>query len=502
MLERLPLHPLLVAAVPVLLLWWQNADEVAPDEALGALWPILVAVTIGTIVASLIVRSARRGALIVSVGAFLYLGYGHLWGQDRSTMLGLAVWALLLAVASVWAVQQSDADAASATRVTNVVSALLVVALVPAVWGSGSTDVAASDTVAVAPDGQPLRDIVYIIPDRYGRDDGLSETFGIDNSAFTDALRARKMQVLTDVQGNYPRTSHSLASTLAMEYLDDVVAAIGTGDRSDLGPVYGRLRDHRVGRVLTEAGYEYIHLGSWWSPTSTADDADIVLSYDTRSEFDQVLRDTTMAPAIASFGPAAAELTGRDRVRNTSAWQLDQLDRLAQKAGDRPRFIFAHITLPHEPYVFDANGDPVDADTERSQSRAQNYGDQLIYLNGRLLAIVDELLDRPVDTQPIVLIQSDEGPHTERQEMVLGDQFRWEDATDAELRTKLRLLSAWHLPGVDVAVPNDLSPVNSFRLIMDTYLGTELGLLEDRSYIYPDMSDLYTFTDVTERVRG
>ncbi len=500
MLGRLPLHPLLVAAVPVLLLWWANADEIRPDEALAALRPILIATAVGTVIASLIMRSVRRGALVASAGAFLYLGYGHLWGHERSPVLGLAMWAVLLATAVVVVVRRDDDGLAIATRVTNVVAAVMVAVMLPGIWSSGPAGAQGPDAVVAAADGQPLRDIVYIIPDRYGRDDGLAETFDIDNSAFTDALRGRGMQVLTDVQGNYPRTSHSLSSTLAMEYLDELAA--GISDRSDLAPVYQRLRDHRVGRVLTEAGYEYTHLGSWWSPTSTADDADIVLSYDERSEFDQVLRHTTMAPAIASFGPEAEEESGRDRIRNTSAWQLDQLERLARVDADRPRFILAHITLPHEPYVFDAEGNPVDQPTERSRTRAENFGGQLSYLNGRLLTIVDELLDRPVDEQPIILIQADEGPHTERQELELGSNFRWEDATDAELRTKLLLLSAWYLPGTDVTVPDDLSPVNSFRLIMDTYLGTEMGLLENRSYVYPDKNDLYTFTDVTDRVRA
>ncbi len=501
-LRRLPLHPLLLAALPVLMLWWQNASEVTTSEALRVLLPVVAVTLVVAALASLALRDARRGALAASAGAFLYLSYGHLWGVGRAPVLGVLVWLVLLVVAVLWVRRADEPTTARATLGVNLVALLLVALTLPGVATAGTTPTAPLPELGVTPDGRPLRDILYIVPDRYGREDNLQATFGIDNSAFTELLERRDFQVLDDVLGNYPRTSHSLAATLSMEYLDDVAASIPVGQRDDLQPAYRLLRDHRVGDVLKQAGYEYIHIGSWWSPTATATDADVVLNYDSRSEFAQVFADTTLGPTVLELLGVGGE-SSRERRRNHSAWQLDQLDRLLAEEAPRPRFILAHITLPHEPYVFDEDGSEVSLEQEKARTRADSYERQLRYLNTRLERIVDAAVDQPDATAPIVLIQSDEGPHTHRQEVTLKSRFRFAEATDEELRTKLRVFSAYRLPGegADVVVPEDLSPVNSFRLILDTYLGTELGLLPDRSFTYPDDTDRWTFTDVTDRVR-
>ena len=51
-------------------------------------------------------------------------------------------------------------------------------------------------------------------------------------------------------------------------------------------------------------------------------------------------------------------------------------------------------------------------------------------------------------------------------------------------RETLPILNAYFLPnGGEKYLYPDITPVNSFRLILDLYFGTDLGLLEDRSYL-------------------
>jgi hypothetical protein len=47
----------------------------------------------------------------------------------------------------------------------------------------------------------------------------------------------------------------------------------------------------------------------------------------------------------------------------------------------------------------------------------------------------------------------------------------------------------------------EITPVNTFRLIFNAYLGTDLELLEDRSY-YSTWAHPYRFVDVTDEVRA
>lgn|GEM_PF-2196928 len=43
--------------------------------------------------------------------------------------------------------------------------------------------------------------------------------------------------------------------------------------------------------------------------------------------------------------------------------------------------------------------------------------------------------------------------------------------------------------------------MNNFRVVLNVYFGTDLPLLDDRSYVWTDRAHLYEFTDVTARLR-
>lgn len=511
MLRRLHVHPLLFGAAPVLLLWAGNAAEVSPSAALPVLAWVLLGVAALLGVTLLWLRDLARAALATSAVALLVLNHGNLLGDLLPRTLALAALLAVLAVAILLVVRTDEATLRTGTALANVVGLVLVLVTLPGVASSarvGAT-VPPPEIAAIVDqvDTEPTRDIFYIVPDRYGRQDQLAATFGIDNSTFTGFLEEHGFEVVDDAIGNYPTTAHSLASTLGMTYLDGLTASVPEEARGSWRPVYDMLRDHRLGRVLTAVGYEYIHVGTWWSPTSSAVTADDVRNYEAGSEFAAVFSRTTAVPAIiALFGPNE-ELTHRERARAHSAWQLDELERLVGEVGepgDRPRFVFLHITLPHEPYVFDADGRVVTEEQEDARTRADNYGRQVRYLNSRLRSIVEQLTGHPEETAPIVVLQADEGPHPARVEELGARRHAWGEASDAELRTKLRILSAYHLPGVDVPalVREDMTPVNTFRLLLDAYLGTELGQLEDRAAIFAEPDDMYTFTDVTDRVRS
>jgi hypothetical protein len=66
------------------------------------------------------------------------------------------------------------------------------------------------------------------------------------------------------------------------------------------------------------------------------------------------------------------------------------------------------------------------------------------------------------------------------------------------LRESISILNAYYLPGVDSSQLYDsISPVNTFRLIFNTYFGEDYELLDDRTYYSPYWQP-YDFYDVTE----
>jgi hypothetical protein len=248
------------------------------------------------------------------------------------------------------------------------------------------------------------------------------------------------------------------------------------------------ISNHRVARSLKPLGYRYVHIGSWWGPTGSNPLADINVPYTGVAEFPSVFLQTTAAwPVIDLIGGGL----GRRRDWIGVQQQFEALVR--SRAVPGPKFVLAHILSPHEPFVFDRHGNFVTEEQEGRRSKARNYVEQMLYVNGKVQELVETLQAGPDD--PVIVIQSDEGP--------FEGPAGWRKASDSLLRRKFGILSAFYLPGVGDPEPYaSITPVNTFRLVFNRYLGANLPFSPDRSYVYADLEHLYALVDVTDRLIG
>jgi hypothetical protein len=165
------------------------------------------------------------------------------------------------------------------------------------------------------------------------------------------------------------------------------------------------------------------------------------------------------------------------------------------------KFIFAHIFSPHPPFVFDANGqspDLVDMNYFGNEwSRKDAFISQLIFINKKIVSAVDKILNDS-EIEPIIIIQGDHGTCTTCNSLE-GNSAAMGDVTEKMLRERLNILNAMYLPdgGTDVLY-SDISPVNTFRCILNFYFGEDLNLLKDKNY-YSTYNSPYKFFDITDR---
>ena len=225
---------------------------------LGGVGVLLLA---GTVV----LRDALRAAVLLSAAVVLFFGYRHvailthdlpIAGRPvQLVWLALGLGALLLA----W---RGGRPLRVATRALNALGlALVIVALVTIVPHEleqvGRGVPLAAPVPSLRPNaGADGRDIWYLVFDRYGSAESLRLNYGIEDE-LTPWLADRGFHVTPDAQANYPRTGLSIASVLHLDYLDTLPA----GQTATLS-----LRDHAVGRFLTDHGYRYIHIGSQLRP--------------------------------------------------------------------------------------------------------------------------------------------------------------------------------------------------------------------------------------------
>lgn len=494
---------MLFAAYAVLFLFAENIAEVGLRDAVPPLGRAVIGAALALSICGLVYRDMRRGALVASILVAAFFGYGHvqkLLGEGVGRDQLLIIWAILIVGVALLAWRLPARRVASLTIGLDVIAgALVVMSLISVVPTSldriAQESVPLPDRPAPNPDDP---DIYFLIFDRYGSESSIDLLTGVQNDlpAF---LESRGFTVAHDAKANYGRTAMSIASTFDMQYLDELVATEGAGS-TDFTALHEMLQDHEVGRTLRERGYRIYQMGSWFTPTSTSRIADVIITPGQETDFEVLLRQTTALPLLDEYVTKPEIVHSDAQHRDFGLFALDEMGKVRAEPG--PKFVFAHILLPHPPYVFWSDGTyPTEA--QRKLPEPERYAAQLEYTNKRIREVVDELLDAPGDKQPVVIIAADEGPYPKGYG---GDQgtYSWEAAPDDALLIKYGILDAFHFPD-DVAanepqVYQSISPVNTFRLVFDKLFGMDLPLLPDRQFTSKDWPHAFDLTDVTDRV--
>ena len=499
-----PVHTLLFAAYAVLFLFAENVADVAFEEVLPPLVRALLGALVVLLVASLLLRDLRRGAIIATAIVIAWSAYGHLGGMlaplEVSRDAQLTLWVVIILIAVVAAFGLRERWVAGLTRGLDVVAGVLVAITSFQIARYVLTRPAPAVASAATPEAEPApgaRDLYYIILDRYGSTAGM-EGLGAEPSDLGEWLAARGFIVADAAHANYGRTTMSLAATLNMTTLDDAATKVGP-DSDDPTPVYSLIQDHAVGRFLKERGYRYIHIGNWFAPTRTVRLADESLAMPWGSDFEAKLEETTFKPTLDDLMSVTEPPAHHILHRRTALWQFHEFERVRTEPG--PKLVILHVLLPHDPYVFDEIGEYPDEQARATRSEGDKYTRQTTYLNDQVRRIVDELLDVPPDEQPIVVIAGDEGPYPTRYSAA-KETFDWGTATTTELETKYGILDAFYLPGdAPSGAPAPypaMSSWNTFRVVLSRYFDADLPLLPDRSFTSAAWKRPYDLTDVTD----
>jgi hypothetical protein len=194
-----------------------------------------------------------------------------------------------------------------------------------------------------------------------------------------------------------------------------------------------------------------------------------------------------------------------ERHREKILYTLKNLGGIA-KFGKKPKFVMAHVDAPHPPFVFGRNGEPLDVESHCTfhdgnwlikkgrltlDEYRRLYRDQLSFVTDLVKKAVDEILAYS-DKPPIIIICADHGA---RSEMV------WEDPEKTNVKEAFAILNAYYMPeGKNTYLYPEISPVNTFRVVFNTYFGTEFDMLPDRNY-FTKPNRPYKHYEVTKRVQ-
>ena len=355
-----------------------------------------------------------------------------------------------------------------------------------------------NDQVFSGTSANTLPDIYLIVLDSHARTDIIKEVYGYDNKDFIDKLKERNFYVGDNSRTNYSTTYLTMTALLNMDYLDSL--GINEDKNStNRKPLSKLIDNNKFVRTLKDLGYEYVLFESGWTGV------DSITQYDTKlrtpggiNEFESVL--INKIPLGTFFFRNSQYMY--DQHAKKILYAFNNIPKVT-RTDNRPLFVYAHILSPHAPFIFNENGElgnqdvpfsldehkRVKLDGSNRQEYKEQYIKQLIYIDKKLIQTVDELLQIDNGKEKIIVIMSDHGPSSE---------FTTLNMTETGIKEKISILNAIYVPNKDeLKISDAVSPVNTFRIVLNYILKTNTPLLENKSYI-SDFETPYNFIDVTD----
>lgn len=347
---------------------------------------------------------------------------------------------------------------------------------------------------------QNTPDIYYIVLDGYGGANMLKTLHGFDNSQFISELQDRGFVVPSESRPNYARTIYSLTSSLNMQYLDSVSEKMGAS--SLWWPLMGTITHGEVRKFLEHQGYETVAVASGFDFTTVTDSDIFSQPYPVfLNEFEEIFIHQTNLSHLTFLGNLGISFPSYETHRRIVLNNFKQLDEIP--ALDSPKFVFIHILSPHAPFVFDAQGNAITPDYSFSlidgkgafsppAKYQEEYVNAIKYLNIKILEAVDGIMKNS-STPPIIIIQGDHGS---------GAFIDYHSSANTCMSERFSILNAYYLPdvnGLKVLVPEDITPVNTFRMIFNQYFSTDLEILPDK-YYFSTTSAMFQFEDIQDRL--
>jgi hypothetical protein len=493
--KTFPFYPLLFGVFPVIALFTYNKFE---TRLIYILRPLIVVLLFSGLAYAIFYfvfrKNSAKAALVAGVTILLFLSYGHIFNLVKQTdwldkLIGHHTHVVIL-FGLFWLVvlfltlkKEINPDF---TKTLNIFSIILVcLPLLQMGWFYLSEAVAhqraKSNPVEVTMDQEGLNyqpDVYYIILDMFARPDALMETYDIDLSEFIDDMTSMGFYYADESLSNYGETFQSISSALNMDligtYIEDNAISLGSAEYRDLlihNEVRESFENMRYQTIAFSTGYR-------WSEWADADIYYLIHSIDplgSLSPFENLLFKSTLiypfrgyylkhlpTPTTENYG-----YVGLNHSLHIET-QYNILEKLPEiPINPNPTFTFAHVLIPHVPFIFGADGtllqDPGYYSAEgagpiNDTYALDGYANQVTFISREIARISQEILDQSANP-PIIIIQGDHG---------------WKDDN------RHQILNLYYFPQGDYAkLYPSITPVNTFRVILDQFYGYELPPVPD-----------------------
>ena len=500
-IKSIVVHPVLFAIFPVFLIISTNINEVIFTDATASLLMVIAITVTSWFFLNLFLKNKMKSSLLISFGLILFFSYGHVTSIASQTSIDVSslpfshstylipLYLLILILGIIFLIRIKK-NLTDFTTITNIIAIILIVMLLPNVIlytfeskNSETPDIPLNYNIASVPELKDRPNIYYIILDEYAGNDVLKKIYNYDNSDFLSELHKRGFYVPSNSHSNYVTSPTSIISSLNMEYINNIPFNPTMDGTNKL------FNNNQIMRILKSLNYTVVNLSLEYGYPEIAD-YDLCKSSLYVNSFHTLLSETTLWNPFSKLF-----VDGGDPQRDNIKCKFSELSNL-HKSFDSPFFVFAHLLLPHPPYLFGPNGESVTLEFlsigAGSWKDKSGYVNQVQFTNKKVLETIDHILQES-DTLPIIILQGDHGTPT----LLGGGGLSWKNINDDSIRERMSIFNAYYFPNSDSeSLYDTITPVNSFRIVLNNYLNGNYELLEDKMYFSPYTAQL-NFTDVT-----
>ena len=523
--KRRIFHPFLVAVFPILIIYSQNIGRVNFEDLILPIILVLIFSIVLYYTLKIILKNPFKSALIVTIILILLFSYGHVYyllndvsidGFDIGRNLYLIpAFGLALGILIFFTIRAGRVFD-NATSIINVVSIVFIMVAISNVVFVGAEitnyDKDSSQELFyetrdfsgyfephkfLISENQELPDVYYLILDEYARNDALLEYHDFSNHELTEFLENKGFHIAKNSFANYPMSVQSIPATMNMNYINFLADEIGTEVRN-YKPLneknYGLYPNNMVIKNFKEMNYKIITFNTFALHLH-----ENPLSDETFCHRDKFLLDNRLVDVLArtSIFGYYVERWAEGELRQVTLCAFENFGN-AGNVFDEPVFVWAHVMLPHPPWIFGPNGEEITPGkplliTDNPEFRdsgwepKRQYIQQVQFANKKTIEAVENILEN--NKNAIIIIQGDHGTAWETNWMEPSKDDAWQ---------RLRNFDAIYFPDEDkrVQLNDDRTLVNTFRIIFNSYFGSDYEILENKMY-WGWNAKPYYFEDVT-----
>ena len=503
------IHLFLIALFPVLIIYSQNIHEIPIQEIILPTSLIFFVAILLWLLVRFIIKDSEKSALIISLLLVLSFSYGHVYLLVDDFTLGnsdigrhqyLLIPFVISLIVGTYYIVKTKGHLNNASTIFNAIggTVLAVVIIGIVTYSIENIDSFDNELITTEPslttydttieaftlhqdEIRNYPDVYYIILDGYMGSNSLNEFLNYENQEFVSYLTNKGFNVNDKSYSNYPSSILSVTSTLNMMYLN-FLAEEQTGQIKIPQEMY---IENTVMQNFKSAGYKIINIQRPFPYMVSSSLFDLVVC-ERNKYVDSQLFNMTIKTSILVF---LLENWEQHELRDAALCNFAELSKQQQKFNE-PIFVFSHILVPHPPFLFDSEGNPVSSVRPEGLESWQNeegYINSIKFANKKIMQVVDELLTDPKN-HPIIIIQADHG---------YGFDIDSSKPNKESLEQRMSIFSAYYLPGTEENLSdNVITPVNTFRIIFNSYFNTDYDLLENKMYLIDDYNADYV--DVTD----